>query len=80
MFKIQIGPMVITYTQIFTSIASSIIIFPVSFVVVKIFSNVDSRYRPWRETIQASGLPVFLHFVILSLLHIHIPVLKTAHL
>ncbi len=46
------GPVVITYRQVFTSVASSLIIVPISFLVVTLFTYADSTYRSLRDTVQ----------------------------
>ena len=51
-FKMKIGPLVITYYQIYTSIASSIIIAPVSFILVYIFKYTNPTDKTFKEAIQ----------------------------
>ena len=51
-FEVQVGPLIISYSQIFISICCSLIIAPVSFAIVKLFSSADSTNKSWRETMQ----------------------------
>ena len=48
-FNVQIGPLVFTYYQVYSSIASSIMIYPVIVLLIQIFRKTDSNTKSLRE-------------------------------